>query len=132
MVTPDLRNHGRTWNAGQGFKAPHNLAAAARKIPAWHLPQCKATFPCRCISNLKRLFAGDLDTVSHAGQSRWRMLIGHSLGGKVVLQYLKHLMGASSTVVQGLPEQVCSAVVLDLNGFHPECTALRDQEHAAA
>ena len=51
--------------------------------------------------------AGDIDTICHSGKSRWRVLLGHSMGGKVILQYLQHLIDHPNGVVQGLPEQAC-------------------------
>ena len=77
----DLRNHGKS--AQQAFPEPHDLAATAGDI---------------------------VSLVSRNFQARGpQVIIGHSLGGKVVLAYLK-LLAQSAPPPVSLPRQVSRAM----------------------
>uniref|UniRef100_A0A061S9H1 Alpha beta hydrolase domain-containing protein 11-like n=1 Tax=Tetraselmis sp. GSL018 TaxID=582737 RepID=A0A061S9H1_9CHLO len=79
----DLRNHGDS-SRREGFNPPHDLKATAR--------------------DLRGFTAGVIQPVHRRGPD---VILGHSLGGKVVLEYLKQ---AAGTREPGAPKQ---AWVLD-------------------
>lgn len=76
----DLRNHGKS--AQQAFPPPHTVASAAADIVALVQQQFDSRGP--------------------------NVIMGHSLGGKVVLAYLRQLAAQHSPSIQ-LPNQVWAA-----------------------